>query len=166
MRAGHLRRSPATTNASIKGVPMQDYRSSLRALPGLFPVLLLISTLFLPWPGASLAADPPLPKEEPELSARYSQPRGKSIAWHIQVPEAPPAALIIIQHIPPGTAVLEASPPYHSYDQEAGTIKWLLTDLQPGAFPMTMELDRPIKKQGEISGEINWLILDSGSFIW
>ncbi|MCI5143399.1 MAG: hypothetical protein D3909_17095, partial [Candidatus Electrothrix sp. ATG1] len=58
------------------------------------------------------------------------------------------------QNIPPGTTLLTSSPSFHSYDQEAGTVKWLLTDLQPGEIPMHMELDTPILKKGEISGEI------------
>ncbi|WLE98075.1 MAG: helix-turn-helix domain-containing protein [Candidatus Electrothrix communis] len=88
------------------------------------------------------------------ISARYSQPRGKEISWHLSIPSAAPAVVILIQNIPPGTTLLTSSPPYHSYDQEAGTVKWLLTDLEPGKLPMNMELDIPIKKKGEISGEL------------
>ncbi|MCI5210642.1 MAG: hypothetical protein D3910_18055, partial [Candidatus Electrothrix sp. ATG2] len=93
-------------------------------------------------------------QEQQLVYARYTQPRGKKISWHLAIPQAPPAVVILIQNIPPGTTLLTSSPSFHSYDQEAGTVKWLLTDLQPGEIPMHMELDTPILKKGEISGEI------------
>ncbi|MCI5144017.1 MAG: hypothetical protein D3923_00480 [Candidatus Electrothrix sp. AR3] len=100
------------------------------------------------------------------ITARYSQPRGTQIKWQITIPESPPAAVIIIQRIPPQTVVLKSSPTYHSHDQATGTVKWLLTNIQPGKISMSMELDKPIMKKGEIHGEITWLMLDSGVLTW
>ena len=89
-----------------------------------------------------------------EVSARYSQPRGTNISWHIKIPSPPPAAVIVIQSIPTGTVIKESSPAYSSYDPTTGTAKWLLTNVLPGQINMTMELDTPIRKKGEIHGKI------------
>ncbi|MCI5168066.1 MAG: hypothetical protein D3903_18765 [Candidatus Electrothrix sp. GM3_4] len=93
-------------------------------------------------------------QEQQLVYARYNEPRGKKISWHLSIPQIPPAVVIMIQNISPATTLLTSTPPYHSYDQEAGTVKWLLTDLEPGKLPMSMELDTPIRKKGEISGEL------------
>jgi transcriptional regulator with XRE-family HTH domain len=105
-------------------------------------------------------------QEQASVSARYSQARGENISWNLTVRQTPPAVVMMIQNIPAGTTLLTSSPPYHSYDQETGTVKWLLTDLQPGTFPMSMELDIPIRKKGEISGELLFESTSEDSFFW
>ena len=92
--------------------------------------------------------------EQQLVSAHYSEPRGTEISWQLSIHKEPPAVVIMIQNIPPGITLLTSTPPFHSYDQEAGTVKWLLTDLEPGELSMNMELDIPIRKKGEISGEL------------
>lgn len=89
-----------------------------------------------------------------EITARYSQPRGTKITWSITIPNPPPAAVIVIQTIPPGTAILSASPAYSSYDKKSGTAKWLLSGVRSGTVVMAMELSQPIRKKGEIHGKI------------
>lgn len=89
-----------------------------------------------------------------EITARYLQPRGTKISWKIFIPSPPPAAVIVTQSIPAGTVIKSSSPQFNSYDQEAGTAKWLLDNVTPGTVIMKMELDTPIRKKGEISGEI------------
>ncbi len=109
------------------------------------------------------------PVDTPEhrvVSARYSQPRGTDIRWHILIPDPPPAVVMMIQHIPPGTAVLASSPPFQSFDKETGTVKWLLTGVRPGKISMNMELDTPIRKKGEISGEITFEDKSNDSVFW
>ena len=89
-----------------------------------------------------------------EITARYSQPRGKKIAWSINIPNPPPAAVIVIQTIPPGTDILSSAPAHSSYDKKTGTVKWLLSGVRPGTFVMKMKLSAPIRKKGEIHGKI------------
>jgi len=88
------------------------------------------------------------------IHARYSQPRGTKISWQIHIPSPAPAAVIVLQTIPPGTIVESCSPPESSYDSSTGTVKWLLTKVKPGTIKMKMKLDRPIRKKGEIHGKI------------
>ncbi len=89
-----------------------------------------------------------------EINARYSQPRGTKIGWQIHIPSPAPAAVIVLQTIPPGTVVKSCTPQQSSYDSATGTVKWLLTKVRPGTIKMRMELDRPIRKKGEIHGKI------------
>ncbi len=89
-----------------------------------------------------------------EITARYSQPRGKKITWSINIPSPPPAAVIVIQTIPPGTKIISSAPAYSSYDKKTGTAKWLLSGVRPGTIVMKMKLSVPIRKKGEIHGKI------------
>ncbi len=107
---------------------------------------LLISFCLICFVSVSLAGD--------EITARYSQPRGTNIKWSITIPKPPPAAVIVIQVIPPGTDILSASPVYSSFDKKTGTAKWLLSGVHPGKVVMKMKLSRPIRKKGEIHGKI------------
>lgn len=52
------------------------------------------------------------------------------------------------------------------YDRETGMVKWLLTDVEPGKISMKMELDTPIRKKGEISGEIIFEDKSKDSIVW
>ncbi len=105
-------------------------------------------------------------QEQALVSSRYSQPRGGNISWNLTVRQNSPAVVMMIQNIPPGTTLLASNPPCHSYDQETGTVKWLLTDLQPGNFAMSMKLDIPILKKGEISGELLFEDTSEDSIFW
>lgn len=112
-------------------------------------ICLLFALLFF-----CLLFSPAKSAENKVISARYSKPRGNNIKWHISIPSPPPAAVIVIQSIPPGTIVETSSPSHQSYDPETGTVKWLLTGVHPGKISMKMKLDTPILKKGEIRGQI------------
>lgn len=123
---------------------MVDLRKQGRSY-GLYYIVLLCCVLYLPSVGVAFGA---------EITARYSQPRGTKIKWSITIPNPPPAAVIVIQMIPPGTDILSASPAYSSYDKKTGTAKWLLSGVYPGKVVMSMQLSQPIRKKGEIHGKI------------
>ncbi|MDA3832713.1 MAG: hypothetical protein PF495_04895 [Spirochaetales bacterium] len=110
-----------------------------------FVALMLLCCSCLVLPAMALAED---------ITARYSQPRGTNITWSITIPDPPPAAVIVIQTIPPGTEIISASPAYSSYDKRTGTAKWLLSGVHPGRVVMQMKLSQPIRKKGEIHGKI------------
>ncbi|MEN8140798.1 MAG: hypothetical protein ABFR97_06185 [Thermodesulfobacteriota bacterium] len=117
-------------------------------LPLIFTLLLLCLAV---WPDQGRTGEP---ASGAGIRARYSQPRGTSISWQIHIPAPPPAAVIVLQNIPPATVIKKSSPPHSGYDGASGTVKWLLTAVEPGVVKMTMELDRPIRRKGEISGKI------------
>lgn len=88
------------------------------------------------------------------ISARYVQPRGDHIVWKIRVPSPPPAAVIVTQYILPGSEILESSHPLSSFDKEKGIAKWLFPSISPGTLRMEMTISKPIRKKGEIHGEV------------
>jgi len=88
------------------------------------------------------------------ISARYLKSRGDHIVWEIQVPSPPPAAVIVTQYILPGSEVLGSSHPLSSYDKQGGIAKWLITSIPPGILKMEMTVSKPIRKKGDIHGEV------------
>ena len=88
------------------------------------------------------------------ISARYTRPRGHHIKWGIRIPFPPPAAVIVIQYILPGSDILESSHPLSSYDKEKGIAKWLITPSSSLTLKMDMKISKPIRKKGEIHGEV------------
>ncbi len=118
-----------------------DYGNSRQWMIGVFVFFFLIGVAL---PAASAG----------EITARYRQPRGKKITWSINIPNPPPAAVIVIQTIPPGTEIVSSAPAYSTYDKKTGTAKWLLSGVRPGAFVMKMKLSAPIRKKGQIHGKI------------
>lgn len=88
------------------------------------------------------------------ISARYLQPRGEHIIWEIEIPSPPPAAVIVTQYILPGSEILASSHPPSSYDQAGGVAKWLFSSTSPGTLRMKMTISKPIRKKGEIHGEV------------
>lgn len=91
---------------------------------------------------------------DPTISARYVQPRGSHIKWKVRVPSPPPEAVLVIQYILPGSDILQTSHPLSSYDKEKGIAKWLITSISPGLLKMDMKISKPIRKKGEIHGEV------------
>lgn len=89
-----------------------------------------------------------------KISARFTEPRGTHIRWKIIIPSPAPAAVIVNQYIRPGSNINESSHPVSSYDQKKGVAKWILKGIQPGSLRMDMKIDKPIRKKGEIRGEI------------
>ncbi len=120
---------------------------SLGAQRSVLLAVLLVMSLFV-------VVDCAVAADLAEIRARYSQPRGTKISWKIHIPSPPPAAVIVLQSIPPGTIIKNSSPSHSSYDSASGTVKWLLSAVQPGTIKMKMELGRPIRKKGEIHGKI------------
>lgn len=88
------------------------------------------------------------------VSARYLQPRGTHIKWRIGIPTPAPAAVIVTQYILPGSDIIESSHPVSSYDKKKGIAKWLLSSIPSGSLKMEMKISTPIRKKGEIHGEV------------
>jgi len=84
----------------------------------------------------------------------YTEPRGTELSWWIKIPDPAPAVVIVTQYIRPGSIIVASSPAVSSYDREKGVAKWLLTDIKPGQLDMILKVDKPIRKKGEIRGEI------------
>ncbi len=107
-------------------------------------ILCVVSVVF--WYGIGIA--------QHIVEAKYNEPRGLVISWQVDIPSPAPSAVIVLQYIPVGTKVVAASPPLQSHDIQSGLVKWLLAKTSPGSITMSMTLDKPIQKKGEIHGKI------------
>ncbi len=83
--------------------------------------------------------------EEMQVAGKYSM-RGRSINHKIKIPPSPPAAVIVVQYLPPGTDIKSAEPEYSSYDKEHGVVKWLFTDVKPGRLKIRLELAHDVDR--------------------
>lgn len=118
-------------------------------LPAQAPGLLLLALLVL------LSLPSPLRAGEALVNARYLSGAGQDIQLRITVASPAPTTLIVIQNLPAGTVIDAASPAFHQYDASKGEGKWLLTQVSPGSYTLSLRLPRPVAAGG-ISGEIRY----------
>ena len=89
------------------------------------------------------------------VSGQYLSSAGQDIQLRITVASPAPTTLIVIQNLPAGTVIEAASPAFHQYDAGKGEVKWLLTQVSPGSYLLSLRLPRPVASGG-ISGEIRY----------
>jgi hypothetical protein len=113
------------------------------------PVLLLLALFLL------LYRPLPLCAGETLISGQYLSHAGQEIQLRITVAAPAPTTLIVLQHLPAGTEIEAASPPFHQYDAGTGEVKWLLTRVSPGRYFLNLRLAHPLAG-GRINGEIRY----------
>lgn len=89
------------------------------------------------------------------VSCRYLKASGKEIVLELDVKKPVPSMVIVMQKIPQGTTVINASPNFKKYNKASGEVKWLLTDIKPGRILIAMNLDKPASS-GNVNGEIRY----------
>ena len=87
------------------------------------------------------------------ISGRYLSRTATELTLEIKIGSPPPASLIIIQHLPPGTAPASANPPYKKYNAKKGEVRWLLRNVQAGTITVHLKLKAPVKPN-QVSAEI------------
>ncbi len=122
------------------------------------PGLLFLALLLL------LSLPTPLRAGEALVSGQYLSVAGQDIQLRITVASPAPSTLIVIQNLPVGTVIEAASPAFHQYDAGKGEVKWLLTQVSPGRYTLSLHLPRPVASGG-ISGEIRYKDPASGRLI-
>ncbi len=113
------------------------------------PGLLFLALLLL------LSVPAPLRAGEALVSGQYLSGTGQDIQMRITVANPAPTTLIVIQNLPTGTMIDAASPAFNQYDADKGEVKWLLTQVAPGSYTLSLHLSRPVAS-GQISGEIRY----------
>ena len=97
----------------------------------------------------------PLCAGEALVSGQYLNGSGQDIRLQITIASPAPSTLIVIQNLPPGTAIETATPAFHQYDASKGEVKWLLTHVRPGRYVLSLRLPQPLAVGG-VSGEIRY----------
>ena len=87
-----------------------------------------------------------------EIAGRYKL-KGAEIVHTITIPPQRPAAVIVVQYLPPGTEILQTTPQHSSYDGATGTLKWLFIDAQPGPLQLRVTLAKPVDSR-DIHAEV------------
>lgn len=132
--------------AALFCLPSANSAAARKRFTGKMLILVLIATATACLRGGAFAG--------PAISARYLQTQGEHIVWEIQLASPQPLALIVTQYLLPGTEILESSYPLSSCDKEKGIAKWLITSISPGTLKMEMTVSKPIRRKGEIHGEV------------
>jgi len=91
----------------------------------------------------------------PLVTATYQHADGSELSVKIEVGSPPPASLILIQKLPPGTNILHSQPPAQKINPAKGEAKWLFRKLKPGTLTVSFSLDRQVKT-AEVSGQIRF----------
>lgn len=90
-------------------------------------------------------AGPVCQAEERQVAGRYKV-SGNTIQHTITIPTQPPVAVIVVQYLPPGTAITSADPAYSNYDQTTGEVKWLVKGVSPGLLQIRLTLAHEVDK--------------------
>lgn len=95
------------------------------------------------------------------VSGRYVSRTTTELTLKIKIGSPTPTSLILIQHLPPGTAPTSADPPYKKFNPQKGEIRWLLRNVQPGSITVQLKLSTPVKPD-QVSAEIRCMDPSTG----
>ena len=98
------------------------------------------------------------------ISGRYLSKTAKELTLEINIGSPTPASLIIIQHLPSGTAPASANPPFKKYNPKKGEVRWLLSNVQAGTITVKLKLTAPVKP-GQLRAEIRCMDPVTGKLI-
>jgi hypothetical protein len=87
------------------------------------------------------------------IQGQYISKTATSFVLKIQVGRPAPANLIVIQRLPPGTAISNASPPPNKYNKKKGVVRWLLRNVRPGTLQVSLNLKNRVNP-GQVRAEI------------
>lgn len=96
-----------------------------------------------------------LQADEAQVSGQYLSSAGQDIQLQITVSRPAPSTLIVSQNLPVGTVIEAATPAFHQYDASKGEVKWLLTNISPGRYTLSLHLVHPVAS-GAVRGEIRY----------
>jgi len=89
------------------------------------------------------------------VSGHYLEKTGDRIGIELEIAPPLPPLVIVIQKLPVGVQVVEASPPSKLADLGRGQVKWLLSGLAAGKHRLELKLDRPAAARAG-GGEIRY----------
>jgi len=96
---------------------------------------------------------------ETNVSGRYAGGQGTRVTIQLSVAAPPPAAFIVLQHLPDGVQLINASPAPSGFNGQQ--VKWLFKHPHPGGATISMQLSRPVAVN-QLLGEIRFSDPKSG----
>ncbi|MDA8164270.1 MAG: hypothetical protein M0017_04475 [Desulfobacteraceae bacterium] len=87
------------------------------------------------------------------VTGRYLRAEGQLIQLQITIGSPTPASIIVVQNLPPGTAIVQARPQVNRYDMQSGEAKWLLRG--SGTLLLELDLAQPVRP-GQIRGQVRY----------
>ena len=102
--------------------------------------------------------------QEKLVSCRYLKAQGQTIQLELSIGRPAPTTVIVIQNLPPGAAIVSASPPVKRFDAASGEAKWLLKGLTSGQRLLEMKLSTPIQAR-ELRGQIRYKHPATGAMV-
>jgi hypothetical protein len=98
------------------------------------------------------------------VTCRYLQADGRHIQLQLTIGSPAPATIIVIQYLPPGTAIEQAQPAFSRFNQNSGEAKWLLKGVGAGRLLIDLHLSQPVQA-GTVHGEIRYKHPTTGAMI-
>jgi len=98
------------------------------------------------------------------VSGRYLTRTSTELTLEIEVGAPVPISLIIIQHLPPGTALAAAHPAYKKYNARTGEVRWLLPSVQAGTITVQLKLAAPVNPD-QVRAEIRCMDPTTGTLV-
>ena len=132
------------------------HRKRMTLILKLFTTFILVNMLFI------LNVDSVWAKDL--ISCRYVKASGQNVVLELNIENPVPAMVIVMQKIPKGTSVINATPNFKKYNRASGEIKWLLASLKPGHMLVTMNLSKSVHK-GDVTGEIHYKSPTTGTTV-
>ena len=97
---------------------------------------------------------------ETNISGHYSGGQGTQVTIQLSVAAPPPAAFIVLQQLPAGVQLVNASPAPSGLNNQQ--VKWLFKHPSSGNETISMQLSRPVAVK-ELRGEIRFRHPKSGN---
>ncbi|MBM9538083.1 hypothetical protein [Desulfobulbus alkaliphilus] len=90
-----------------------------------------------------------------DVSGRYLAGGGHDVRIQLTIQTPPPAAFIVLQHIPPGVTIVDVSPRPSGFQPGAGTVKWFFRRPAPGTMTLLLRFSHPVALN-RLAGEISY----------
>lgn len=98
-----------------------------------------------------------------EISSHYLSDKGKTIILQLSIGSPAPNTIIVVQHLPPGSNVINSSPPHNTYKKKSEKIKWLIKNPTSGNMAIQLHLQDQVDA-GSFPATVRYMDSRSGAF--
>ena len=80
-----------------------------------------------------------------QVTGGVSTVKDRDLQIFLKITAPAPKTVILTLHLPTGTTVVSANPPFAKALPEKGEVNWLLSDIKPGQLGISCRLNKKIK---------------------